>query len=273
MRKSIACLALLIAFNDGECMRRQNRPTEPQAAVAEISPPAQGRKTTRNRFTLKEDALLRATVAKLGTNDWTIVQQRLPERTTRQVKDRWTTYLSPNLNTSPWTDEEDSLLLQKREELGPRWLKISKFFDSRTDASVKNRFHILERRSRRGKRSTPTPPQAPEPVSYADAQTNTEEPIQPPAALTPAVFIPTPPPILTAQSTPTTSDEHMNRSGNGFIALPNSWLPQEERLSPSFLSESDYDAWPTFDDNAPSLDIWGYPRLDMEIRTPIPWGE
>jgi hypothetical protein len=58
-------------------------------------------------------------------------------------------YLSPTLNTSPWTPEEDHLLMQKQSEYGCRWAQIAKFFPNRTDGMVKNRFNRLQRRQSR----------------------------------------------------------------------------------------------------------------------------
>ena len=63
-----------------------------------------------------------------------------------QCRDRWTNYLSPTLNTFEWTSEEDSLLIEKVNQLGKKWVKISRFFNNRTDQMCKNRFNILERK-------------------------------------------------------------------------------------------------------------------------------
>ena len=44
------------------------------------------------------------------------------------------------LSKRPFTVEEDIILLQKVQELGTRWTKISGFFTSRTPQSLKARF-------------------------------------------------------------------------------------------------------------------------------------
>lgn len=55
-------------------------------------------------------------------------------------------YLSPKINKSPFTEEEDDLLIEKYNSFGPRWVKISKFFRNRTDSALKNRWNVLARR-------------------------------------------------------------------------------------------------------------------------------
>ena len=62
-------------------------------------------------------------------------------RNARQCKDRYTNYLSPQINLNPWSQEEDDLLIKKVNELGNKWVKISKFFIGRSDNSIKNRWY------------------------------------------------------------------------------------------------------------------------------------
>jgi hypothetical protein len=65
----------------------------------------------------------------------------------RQCEDRWKHCLSPSINKNSWTIEEDKLLIEKVNEIGRKWVKISKFFYRRTDAQCKNRFKVLQRRA------------------------------------------------------------------------------------------------------------------------------
>ena len=105
---------------------------------------------SHEKFTEIEDQRLREVVARFEEYDWNVIASEMPGRNPRQCKERWTYYLSPTLNTSPWTNEEDNLLLMKQMELGSKWVKISKFFDNRTDAMVKNRFNVLMRKKKKG---------------------------------------------------------------------------------------------------------------------------
>jgi hypothetical protein len=58
-------------------------------------------------------------------------------------------YLSPTLRDTPWTPEEDRLLVQKHRDFGSKWVQIALFFPNRTDAMIKNRFNRLRRRERK----------------------------------------------------------------------------------------------------------------------------
>jgi predicted unusual protein kinase regulating ubiquinone biosynthesis (AarF/ABC1/UbiB family) len=90
----------------------------------------------KSRFCPLEDSQLKNIVEKYGTKDWNFISSLINNRNPRQCKDRWEKFLSPQVDQSPWTKEEDHLLIQKRNELGPHWIKISLFFPTRTDVSV-----------------------------------------------------------------------------------------------------------------------------------------
>ena len=65
-----------------------------------------------------------------------------------QCKDRWNYYLNPQLKFVEWTKDEDNLLFSKIKEIGPKWTKIAKCFENRTDAMIKNRYNALMRMNR-----------------------------------------------------------------------------------------------------------------------------
>lgn len=46
------------------------------------------------------------------------------------------------VNNSPFTAEEDDLLLALYQKYGSKWCKISKEMTQRTEAQVKNRFYL-----------------------------------------------------------------------------------------------------------------------------------
>lgn len=104
----------------------------------------------RNKFTPEEDKQLQE-LHDLYQDDWEKISSMMVNRSFRQVKDRWNNYLSPTINRSPFTEEEDNFLIEKYEEIGPKWSIMIQFFNNRTDASLKNRFQLLERKSLRGK--------------------------------------------------------------------------------------------------------------------------
>lgn len=105
-----------------------------------------GRSHPRIGFTPQEDCLLLDLVSQFGVESWATIASYMDKRNARQCKDRYTSYLSPTINKGPFSAEEDDLLRQKYNEIGPKWVKISKYFPNRTDISVKCRWAVLNRR-------------------------------------------------------------------------------------------------------------------------------
>ena len=115
--------------------------------------------TVKHKFTPSEDLRLQELVARNGTNNWKAVARYMPNRTSRQCRERWKYYLSTaSTNSDVWTPEEDNLLLEKYSELGPRWATLMLYFRNKTDINLKNRFHRLERCKYRQANSEPSNP-------------------------------------------------------------------------------------------------------------------
>lgn len=98
------------------------------------------KKSIRHMFTMEEDDRLCELVSQYGDKNWRVISRQMPNRTTRQCRERYRNYLSPNVKNGPWTQEEDNLLQQKYLEYGPKWATIAKFFPSRSDVNIKNRW-------------------------------------------------------------------------------------------------------------------------------------
>lgn len=101
------------------------------------------------KFTPEEDAALTAVINKLGTADWELIADHMPNRNPRQCRDRWYYILSPDVSKAPWTADEDAKLLQLYRQLGPKWVQIANMFPGRIDTHIKNRWLVLQRRFRR----------------------------------------------------------------------------------------------------------------------------
>lgn len=100
----------------------------------------------RAKFTQEEDEKLSKLVQTFGTSDWISISYQMPGRNSRQCRDRWQNYLSPEVVNGPWTAEEEDLLVKKYNEFGPSWKQIATFFPTRTDINIKSRWHLRERR-------------------------------------------------------------------------------------------------------------------------------
>ena len=101
---------------------------------------------TNHKFSPDEDQRLRELVKQFGEKDWDEIAANMKGRNERQCHDRWTYYLSPNINNSPWTKEEDDLLLDLSKKLNYKWVKISKHFKGRNDTQIKNRWNTLKKK-------------------------------------------------------------------------------------------------------------------------------
>lgn len=110
------------------------------------APPQPKKPVKKNKFSAEEDQKLQELIKKYGLFDWESISEEMQTRTPRQCRDRWNYYLNPDVRTNQWTEEEEKLLLKKYEKYGPKWSKISKFFDNRTDVNIKNHYIVLERR-------------------------------------------------------------------------------------------------------------------------------
>ena len=91
------------------------------------SPQTRAAQRIRNsvkKFTPQEDTQLRTAVAQCtdanGTIDWEAVAALIPNRTKKQLKERWKNCLNPTpvekSKTRPWTIEDQQRLLKLREE-------------------------------------------------------------------------------------------------------------------------------------------------------------
>lgn len=78
--------------------------------------------------------------------NWPLLAQKIEGRTSKQCRERWFEHLSPAVNTSPYTAEEDTLLLNLYSSLGRSWTRIALdegLKAGRTADSVKVRIRTL----------------------------------------------------------------------------------------------------------------------------------
>ena len=97
----------------------------------------------RRSFSKEEDKTLIKLVEKYGEK-WDRVSSNMPERNIRQCRERWKFYLDPKIDRSPWTLEEDKLIISKYYEFGFKISKVRKFIGKkRTNQQIRNRIRKL----------------------------------------------------------------------------------------------------------------------------------
>ncbi|KAK9675827.1 hypothetical protein RND81_11G034200 [Saponaria officinalis] len=97
----------------------------------------------------EEDDILKDQISIHGTENWTIIASMFKDKTTRQCRRRWYTYVNCDSKKGGWSPEEDVLLCEAQKIFGNRWTEIAKVVSGRTDNAVKNRFSTLCKKKRK----------------------------------------------------------------------------------------------------------------------------
>ena len=106
------------------------------------------RSSHKSKFTAEEDDKLKALVREFGVNCWSLISKHIAGRRPRQCRDRWKHYLSQEMVTTTWTEDEDMVLMHYYHEYGAKWSLISRFFPDRNPVVVRNRCCKLLRRNK-----------------------------------------------------------------------------------------------------------------------------
>lgn len=93
-------------------------------------------------WTNVEDEILKAAIQKYGIYQWERISSLLPKKSAKQVKARWVEYLSPLLNKTDWTKEEDEKLLNLHKIFPNQWRSISNILN-RTAVQCVERYQKL----------------------------------------------------------------------------------------------------------------------------------
>ncbi|KAJ0422690.1 hypothetical protein BJY00DRAFT_72578 [Aspergillus carlsbadensis] len=79
---------------------------------------------------------------------WAAIAQKMETRNADQCSKRWHHCLNPELERSPWTDEENALLLSAVGVHGSSWKEIQRsHFPTRSANNIKNQYTILSRKA------------------------------------------------------------------------------------------------------------------------------
>ncbi|CAK9083318.1 Transcription factor MYB3R-4 (Myb-related protein 3R-4) (Protein ENHANCED DEFECTIVE CYTOKINESIS), partial [Durusdinium trenchii] len=111
----------------------------------------------KGMWSKEEDALLFELVSHKLPKNWADVAAKIPGRTAKQCRERWSLNLDPSINRDAWTKEEDELLVSLHAKMGNRWAEIKRFMPGRTENGVKTRYKSIERAREKDKEVRWTP--------------------------------------------------------------------------------------------------------------------
>ncbi|KAJ3441324.1 snRNA-activating protein complex subunit [Anaeramoeba flamelloides] len=100
----------------------------------------------KGKWSDDEDKRLTQMVAKYGSSSWSKIANSIPNRSSKQCRERWKNQLDPKIKREPWSKEEDQILTDLFQKLGPKWSQMRNQLPGRPDNQIKNRWNSTLKR-------------------------------------------------------------------------------------------------------------------------------
>ncbi|CAN6349346.1 unnamed protein product [Urochloa humidicola] len=100
------------------------------------------RRSSKGNWTAEEDDILCKAVETYKGKNWKKIAECFPGRTDVQCLHRWQKVLNPELVKGPWSKEEDEIIIQMVNKLGPKkWSTIAQALPGRIGKQCRERWH------------------------------------------------------------------------------------------------------------------------------------
>ncbi|ELP84481.1 transcription factor MYB59, putative [Entamoeba invadens IP1] len=90
-----------------------------------------------------EDFLLKQAVETFGDGHWVEVSQHVGTRSRKQCRERYINFVNPDINTAPWKQSEDKIIIDMYMRNGNKWTLMNKLLPGRTARAIRNRQRVL----------------------------------------------------------------------------------------------------------------------------------
>ncbi len=99
----------------------------------------------QGKWTSEEDEKLLKFHNILG-NNWAAISRLIKVRNWKQIRDRYTNHLDPNVSLKSFSPDEDEMVFKLHNIYGAKWKLYTKSLPNRTADQIKNRFYSTIKR-------------------------------------------------------------------------------------------------------------------------------